>query len=208
MKITKPLDNILNTTIKIRILRFLCRTAAEWNGRQIAREIGVTPKAAHKALNSLNKEKVLLLRNMGKTHVYSLNTDNYLVSKLLKPLFSKEDSILDYIINVIKRKLSASKAEKGILSIAIFGSISARQEHPSSDIDIAVIVKNTRAKPIAERLLEEIDTKISREFGNVISPYINTKAEFKSKYKKGLPVVKNILKSHKLIYGERLDVLL
>lgn len=208
MKITKPLDNILNTEVKTRILRFLCRTGAEWNGRQIAKEIEVSPKAAHETLNTLHKEKVLLLHNIGKTHVYSLNTDNFLVSKLLKPLFLKEDNILDDIIKAIKRKVSASKSRKDIISVAIFGSISSRKDHPSSDIDIVVIVKNNDTKAIAECLFEEIDSKISKEFGNVISPYINTKTEFKAKYKKGLTVIKNILKSHKLIYGERLESLL
>lgn len=208
MKITKPLDNILNTEAKIRILRFLCRTGAEWNGRQIAKEIGVTPKTAHMALNALNKEKVLLLRNMGKTHVYSLNEDNFLVAELLKPLFLKEDNILNDIIKVIKRKISTSKAKGVILSVAIFGSISKREDHPSSDIDLAVIVKNTNAKTITERLFEEIGLKISEEFGNIISPYINTKAAFKAKYKKGPPVIKNILKSHTLVYGEMLEGLL
>lgn len=208
MKITKPLDNILNTEVKTKILRFLCRTNAEWNGRQIAREIGVSPKTAHETLNILYKEKVLLLHNVGKTHVYSLNTDNFLVSKLLKPLFSKEDSILDDIVAVIKRKVATSKAKKGIISIAIFGSVSSRKDHPSSDIDIAVIVKNADIKPITERLFEEIDSKISKKFGNVISPYVNTKTEFRAKYKKELPVIKNILKAHNLIYGERLESLL
>ena len=208
MKITKPLDNILNTDVKTKILRFLCRTGAEWNGRQIAKEIGVTPKAAHKALNTLNKEKVLLLRNMGKTHIYSLNVNNFLVSKLLKPLFLKEDSILNSVINVIKRKISASKIKKDITSVAIFGSVSAHEDHPASDIDIAVIVKNAKAKASAERLFEEIYAKISREFGNAISPYLNTKTEFKTKHEKGLAVIKDILKSHSLIYGERLERLL
>src|SRR3989338_58768 len=146
MKITKQLDNILNTEVKVRILRFFCRTGAEWNGRQVAKEIGVTPKTAHQALNTLNKEKVLLLRNMGKTHVYSLNEGNFLVSKLLKPLFLKEDNILDHIIKAIKRKTSSSKARKAIISIAIFGSVSKQEEHPSSDIDLAVIVKDAKTK--------------------------------------------------------------
>lgn len=208
MKITKPLDNILNTELKTKILRFLCRTDAEWNGRQIAKEIGVSPKAAHEALNTLNKERVLLLRNMGKTHVYSLNIDNFLVSKLIKPLFLKEDTILDGIVNMIKRKISASKAKKDIVSVAIFGSISAREDHPASDIDLAVIIKDAKAKAVIERLFEEIDSKISKKFGNVVSPYINTKAAFKANHKKGMPVIKNILKSHNLVYGKRLEWLL
>ena len=90
----------------------------------------------------------------------------------------------------------------------LFGSVSKHADHPSSDIDLAIILKNADAKPAVEHLFEEIDDRILKEFSNVVSPYINTKMEFDSKYKKGLPVVKNILRSHKLIYGERLEKLL
>ena len=46
MKITKPLDNILNTEAKTKILRFLCRTGAEWNGNRAGR-----PKGSRQKLN-------------------------------------------------------------------------------------------------------------------------------------------------------------
>jgi predicted nucleotidyltransferase len=208
MKFTKPLDTILNTEAKTRILRFLCKTNAEWNGSQIAREIGITPAATHAALSALHREGVLELRNMGKTHVYSLKQGSFLVSNLLKPLFAKEDTILDVIIDMIKRKISSSKVREEIVSVVLFGSVSVRQENPASDIDIAIVVENVKAKAEIERLLDGINAKVSREFGNTISPYINTRAEFKAKRKQGLTVVKNIVKSHKLIYGERLEGLL
>ena len=208
MKFTRPLDDILNTEAKTRILRFLCKTDAEWNGSQIAKEIGKTPAATHAALRALRREGALELRNMGKTHVYRLKEESFLVSSLLKPLFLKEDKILDTIIGMIKRKVSSSKAKKDIVSIALFGSVSARQENPASDIDIAAVVENVKAKPAIERLFEEADAKVSKEFGNSISPYVNTRAEFKAKHKECLALVKNILKSHNLIYGERLESLL
>jgi len=208
MKFTKPLDTILNTEAKTRILRFLCRTNAEWNGSQIAREIGITPAATHAALSALYRENVLQLRNMGKTHVYSLKQDSFLVSSLLKPLFAKEDKLLDTVIDMIKRKISSSKAKKEIVSIVLFGSTGIRQENPASDIDIAVVVEGAKAKNTIERLFEELDAKVSKEFGNTISPYVNTQAEFKAKHKQGLAVIKNILKSHRLIYGKRLENLL
>ncbi len=208
MKFTKPLDTILNTEAKTRILRFLCKTNAEWNGSQIAKEIGITPAATHAALSALQKEGVLELRNMGKTHVYKLKEDSFLVSNMLKPLFAKEDKILDTIISMIKRKIASSKAKKEIVSVALFGSVTVRNDHPVSDIDIAVVVKNAQAKAAAEALFDAVDVKVSKEFGNTISPYINTRAEFKAKHKKGLGLIKNILKSHTLIYGERLQSLL
>lgn len=208
MKFTKPLDTILNTEAKTRILRFLCRTNAEWNGNQIAKEIEITPPATHAALSALFKEGVLQLRNMGKTHVYSLKQDSFLVTSLLKPLFAKEDKILDTVIDMIKRKILSSKAKKDIVSVALFGSVSVRQESSVSDIDVVIVVENTMAKATIERLFEEIDAKVSREFGNTISPYVNTQAEFKTKHKHDLAVIRNILKSYRLIYGKRLENLL
>lgn len=208
MKFSRPLDAILTTEAKIRILRFLCRTNAEWNGSQIARELGITPAAAHAALSALRKEAVLELRNMGKTHVYSLRQDSFLVSNLLKPLFAKEDKILDMVIHTIKRKIGSFKAKKEIVTVVLFGSVSASRDTAESDIDIAVVAKDSKAKNSIERLFEELDARVSKEFGNTISAYVNTQAEFKAKHKQGLAVIKNILKSYTLIYGKRLESLL
>lgn len=202
MKISSPLDKILNNETKVKILRFLFKTNAEWNGRQIAKEIGVTPATTHKALQSLNKEGVLLLRNIGKTHVYTLKRNNFTVSNMLKPLFANEEKILDSIFGIIKRRISASSIKKGIVSVVLFGSVSLHKERSTSDIDIAAIVKDLKTKQATELLFEDIDKKISDEFGNTVSAYISTVLEFKSKYKKGLAVIKNIIRSSKLIYGK------
>ena len=77
-----------------------------------------------------------------------------------------------------------------------------------SDIDLVVVVENVKIKPIAERLFRKVDEKVSKQFGNTLSPYVNTRSEFKAKHKKGLGVIKNILKTYTLIYGERLEKLL
>lgn len=208
MKITKPLDNILNTEAKTRILRFLCRTSAEWNGSQIAKEIGMTPAASHSALNELVKEGIISMRNMGNTHVYTLNEDNYIVSDMLKPLFLKEDKALNRIIDIIKRNIASSKIKKNILNVSLFGSVNIRQDHPTSDIDLSVIISDAKIKSKVEKLFEKIDEKISKKFGNTLSPYINTKSEFRAKYNKKLGVIKNILKSPTSIYGERIERLI
>lgn len=205
MRITKPLDDILNTEAKIKILRFLCRTSAEWNGSQIAKEVGMTSAATHSALNELAKEGIVFMRNMSNAHVYNLNEDNYVVSDLLKPLFLKEDKALDEIMSVIKSSLALSKIKSAILNVSLFGSVNMRQDHPASDIDLAVIVSDAKARSKVEKLFEEIDQKVSRKFGNAVSPYINTKSEFKAKHNRKLEIIKNILKSPTLIYGKRIE---
>ena len=204
MKINDSLDKILDNEAKVRILRFLIKTTGQWNGRQIAKEIGVTPATAHKALQGLYKEGVLILRNVGKTHLYNLNEGTYLVSDLLQPLFAKEDKVLNSIVETIRKKIGASNIRRDIVSVSLFGSVSLAKERPTSDIDLAVIIRHGKSRQKAESLFEEIDKEISTKFGNTISPYINTEAEFRVKHKKKLAVIKNILLNNKRIYGKEI----
>lgn len=207
MRVHNPLDKILSNEIKVKILRFLCKTEAEWSGRQIAKEIKVSPAACHKALRELNNEGALLLRGIGKSNLYSLNKENLIVSDLLKPLYERESKIPDEIYEGIVRNIS-SLVIKDIVSIAIFGSVKKRKERPTSDIDLLVLVKNSENKGEVEKDFGKVNEKIISRFGNTVSPYIQTVEEFNLKYRKGLSLIKNILKSHRLLFGTPLEELL
>jgi len=207
VKVHDPLDKILNNEIKIKILRFLCKTEAEWSGRQIAQEIKVSPAACHKALRELNNERALLLRSIGRSYLYRLNKENLIISDLLKPLFERERKIPDDVYRAIVRNIS-SLVIKDIASIAVFGSIKRGKERPTSDIDLLVLVRNPEDKRKVEEDFGKVSEKIIGKFGNTISSYIQTIEEFKLKYRKGLALVKNILKSHRLLFGKPLEELL
>ena len=201
------MDKILNNELKVKILRFLCKTEAEWNGRQIARQIKISPAAAHKALRELHNERVLLLKSVGKSYLYRLNKENLIVSDLLRHLFEKESKIPAEVYRAILRNIS-SLAKKDIISMAVFGSVKEAKERPTSDIDILVLVRNLKDKKKVEDDFGKINEKIMDRFGNTISLYIQTNEEFKLKHKKGIALIKNILKSHRLLYGKPLEELL
>jgi predicted nucleotidyltransferase len=95
-----------------------------------------------------------------------------------------------------------------IVSIAVFGSIKKGKERPTSDIDLLVLVRNSEDKRKVEENFGTVNEKVIGKFGNTISTYIQTTEEFKTKYKKGLALVKNIFKSHKLLFGKPLEDLL
>ena len=207
MRVHDPLDKILNNEVKIKILRFLCKTEAEWSGRQIAQEIKVSPAACHKALRELNNERALLLRSVGRSYLYRLNKENIIISELLKPLYEKESKIPDNVNRAIVRNIS-SLVINDIASIAVFGSMRKGKERSTSDIDLLVLVRNPEDKRKVEEDFGKVNEKIISKFGNTISNYIQTTEEFKTKYKKGLALVKNILKSHRLLFGKPLEDLL
>lgn len=202
-----PLDKILNNGVKVKILRFLCKTEAEWSGRQIAQEIKVSPAACHKALRELNNERALLLRSVGKSHLYRLNKENLIISDLLKPLFEKESKIPDEVYRAIVRNIS-SLVMNDIVSIAVFGSVEKRKERPTSDIDLLVLVRSSVDKRGVEEDFGKVNEKIISRFGNVISPYIQTIEEFKLNYKKRVALVRNIVRAHRLLFGKPLEELL
>ena len=105
MRINEPLNSVLNQEAKVRIIRFLLNTQAEWSGRQIAGEIGVSPATCHKALNELFVEGILLLKSVGVTHLYKINQNNYLVKNILYDVFQKEKTIPKLINQIIVNEL-------------------------------------------------------------------------------------------------------
>lgn len=200
MRLHNPLDKILNNEIKIKLLRFFCRMGMEWSGRRIAREVNISPAACHKALSELRKEGILKVRVIGRSHLYSLVQSNLIVKNLLKPLYKKEELLPSVLAGVVK-KLPLSLKKK-VVSLAIFGSVSKKKERPSSDIDLFVVVRDKEDKELLGRRLGRISLKILKDYGNTVSPYILSVKEFKLKFKKGLPLLKNIIRNHKLILGK------
>ncbi|MFA6089838.1 MAG: winged helix-turn-helix transcriptional regulator, partial [Candidatus Woesearchaeota archaeon] len=92
----------MNNEIKIRILRQFCKTDEESSGRQIAEQIKASPAACHKALQELCFQKILNLKSVGNSHLYSLNSKNIITDTMLKPIFDKESQTISVISKVIK----------------------------------------------------------------------------------------------------------
>ena len=207
MRLTRPLDKILNTEIKVRVLRIFCRSRSELSGRQAAKLVGATPKTAHEVLQSLMKEGLLLMKVVGKTHLFRLN-EARMMSGLLKGLFADEERLRDRLLKVIVASVKRSSLKDAILSIALFGSVYEKKEGPSSDVDLLVVVKTAQDRKKAEDLFFRIDEQISPRWGNPIAPYVNSLSEFRSKAKNKKGIIAGILGSYQLIYGGRLEKLL
>jgi len=208
MRFHQGLDQILNSRPKVGVLRLLCRTGGEISGRQMAKMLRLSPMTAHKALKELFEERVIDKRSMGRLHAYSLNEKNRVVSRLLKPLFAAEDSLFDDVLGVIRRRILASPLKEGILSCALFGSVLEKNERPTSDIDLFIVVKNGAMKRAVEGLMTDINRSLAPEIGMSLSPYINSLNEFRAKKKAGLPVIRAILRSHRVMAGEKPEKLL
>lgn len=199
----QPLDRLLDSEPKIRILRFLCRKGGEWSGRRMAAELSMNPVTAHRALRQLRAAAILDLRRVGRSDLYSLEDRRDLVEEVLRPFFDSEANVRSRLVHLLRQGLAARR-EAPIVSAAIYGSVARGQEHPRSDLDLLVLVPSEQAKRQIQPMVDRLGETVREKFGFPLAPYLNTVAEARQKLRRRLPVFVNILESHELILGRPL----
>ncbi len=203
----QSLNQILDSRVKVRILRFLCRKGGEWNGRRLAAELALNPVTTHAALRALHQATLLDFRKVGNNFIYSLRDEHFLVREILRPLFQKEMRTQERLLELLKqgfpRRLRAS-----VVTVALYGSVARHQERPTSDIDLLVLVSSERAKREAAQTIDSRWDTVMKEFGNALAPYIITVTEIRQKYQQRLPLVRGILAHHQIILGRSLEEIL
>jgi len=198
MRLHQPLDDIFDRKSKLKIVRCLIQNGLELNGRQIASEIQMNPAACHNALKELATSGLLQMRNVGKNHLYRVNTQNYLITEVLAPLFKKEQQLFDKILQFIK-----SKIRTPFMSLVLFGSMANATETMTSDLDLFVLVGQDEQKEQLQIEFDDLSFDL-QIYSTVLSPYILTVFEFHQKFKSRNKFVLEILKTGKLIAGKKL----
>ena len=180
-------------------LRIMFRFPSKaFTGRELAKQVPeVSHMAVSKSVKSLIAMNLISQEYHGRSQLLSLNKSSYLFS-ILKELFNHEEETTSHLAAEIKGFFKDNEIKKrGIRSIVLFGSVAKRKESINSDIDLLIIAKSRKK---TEEELSELQDRISKEFGNVISPYFMEPGEFKRKEK--TPFIKDIKKNYILILGE------
>lgn len=203
MRLHNVLDKIVGHEVKAGILRILCEKNTGWTGRQLAKELGISPTTSGKFLQALAGEGIVVIKGVGKSYLYNLNEKSYIVKNILLPFFEKEKNIINYISMLVKK--AALKSGADIVTIAIFGSVASKTETPESDLDIAIIISKAGDKTKVRQGMDGVASIVARDFHTVISPCILSADEFRKRFKERSPLVRGMLDSYKLVYGSSLE---
>lgn len=204
MRFHQPLDGILGSESRVQILRFLCRKGGEWSGRRLAAELSMNPVTTHRALRELREATLLDFRRTGSSFSYSLRDSHYLVRGVLRPLFDSEARALDHLTDLLREQIQRGLRSE-VVSAALYGSLARREEQPGSDIDLFVLVRSAEAKRKAQEVFERFWQTLSAEFGNSLAVYVNIVGEARDKRRSRLPLLENILRDHRLVWGRPLE---
>mgnify|MGYP001582770662 CR=1 FL=1 len=190
-----------------RILRFLWRGRTEWSGREIARKVGLSAPACHEALKKLDARGLVHLRRVSNVHLYQVNPENYLVQNVFGHQFEAEAAMPGKVVALVTKSLIDSP-KSDVVSIVLFGSMARGTARLGSDLDLLVVLPTKEGVQTVEARVEHLRDLLFRRFNVPLSPCIQTLSELRHKHQRKLPLIREILKDGRTIYGKDIKELL
>lgn len=183
MRFHEPLNDIIGNRVQLKLLRVLVRNKGSFTGRELARLIGYSQNQTSLALKELERNGLVVWQTAGRSHLYSVDPENILITDLLEAAFRLEDSLLESLADVFSREVG-----RDLFALVLFGSIARSEERPNSDIDLVIVVQdNANLEKVGDRVAEA-SAIVTRRFGNQAMPITVKKSDYekKTRAKKGL----------------------
>lgn len=196
----EPLDAVLGSLAKVRILRCLCASDAPLSGREIARRIGLSHAGVLRALRTLEESDAVWPVTDPTGIRFALNRENELVRDGLVPLFGVEASMDDRLRAYMLGQIPAA------LSVTMFGSVARREDRSGSDLDVLVVVPDTMDPYEVSDRFDGVETY--PRLGKIVQPVVFTVSGLREAAARRLPLLDRVLEDGRLLTGEPLQALL
>ncbi len=191
----QPLD-ILSSRPIVRILRYLIAHPGAYTGRQLAAAAGVTHARAVEALETLARMGVVRRRHAGRSYLYELNEQSYLVSDVVGPAFRNEVNWLRRLGEEVLRTVG-NDGESAVL----YGSWARGTATDRSDVDLLVITRSKRTKQSTESRLVSVRARLIERFHRPISLLVLSRREFRARLRRGDRLLRTIAAEGKPLTG-------
>lgn len=203
MIFNKTVLNLFGSRTAVKVLETLANHEGMFSGRALARMAGINHQACLNELRKLRDLGVIKDAGQGRNVLFFLNRENMVVKEAVLPVFTAEKRIISELARDIKKIKTP-----GIVSIILFGSVAKGSDDAGSDIDILVVVneREDNLKVADEISLNETD--FVKKYGNVLSPVIMSRSEFKSGFRNKNSLITDIIKTGRTIAGKDISELI
>ena len=165
----------------------------------MARAAGISHVICSRSLQELSQHGLVKMRKVGRSILYSLNKEHFLVDEILLPLFRKEKRLFLSLTRAILDPLSGPKP----ISIILFGSqTDEKRARPDSDFDILCVIPDETNLKKFKSEISRSEAQIERKFGNRVSLLIWKKNEFLKRRRRKDPLLLDIEKQNRLLFGK------
>jgi hypothetical protein len=203
--LSTPLDDVLASMSKVRLLRLFTSATDPLSGREAGRRAGMAKRTADLALRELLALGLLRREDTPAQALYQLNREHPLVTTALIPLFAAEQQWTDTLFQALRDLISGVANEVGaeVVWAGIYGSVARGDEDSKSDFDLAII---TRTSPQADALHTAISEKAPHftvRFGRQLSPLVQPLAQLRRLATAKDPLMQALTKDARRLLGTR-----
>ena len=165
----------------------------------MARGAGISHVICSRSLQELSQHGVVKMRKAGRSILYSLNREHFLVGEILLPLFLKEKRMFLSLTKTILSPLSGPKP----ISIILFGSqTDEKRARPDSDFDILCVISDETNLRKFKSEISRSEAQVERKYGNRLSLLIMKRNKFLKRRKRRDPLLLDIEKQNILLFGK------
>jgi predicted nucleotidyltransferase len=200
----RPLDAILASPAKVKVLRALLAIGDGTSGRKVARLAGVEVPSAFRALADLSAMGVIHREHLESQHLYSVNNANPLVRDGLRPLFDAERQRVSDVFEWL-RELLADHLDRGAVhSAVLYGSAARGDDRPESDLDLLVVTTTDEAVREIHGHVVEQASEMDERFGLDLSPLVISHRRLREQLAAGDMVMATAIREGRQVAGEPL----
>lgn len=197
-----PLDQILGTRSKVRLLRALAPLDRPVSGREAARLARLSRQAIG-ALDELVSAGIVNRQETAGQHLYTFARANRLAPAILQ-LFAEEGARTKELF----QRLACLVDESGsVLGAAFFGSAARGEAGPGSDLDLLVIVADFESRSSVYDRLVDASPALRSEFGVELSPVVLEIEQIRRQHAEGDPFIAEVLRDGRRICGQPIEEL-
>lgn len=202
-----PLDVILSSSSKLRLLRALHGTRSPMSGREAAAAAGVAVQPAQRALADLVTVGVVRRDDTRSQHLYTLNRENVLVQGALGQLFQAEAARVGEVFRDLGGAVT-SKASKAVQGLYLFGSAARGKDRVGSDFDVVAVVSSPADVDAVHETLAQSADHLYTRYGLRLSVVVLDLAKLRIMHQEGDALIAELLRDNRRITGRRLEALL
>lgn len=205
-----PLDSILSSVGKLRLLRALHAASSPMSGREAAGIAGISVQPAQRALRDLVALGVVRRDDTRSQYLYTLNRENYLVRRSIGPLFEAEQERVDEVFRDLRKAVSRfeSGARRRVEGVYLFGSAARGKDVIGSDLDVAAVVAAPQHVNEVHETLAQLAPSLYSLYGLRISALVIDLKKLRAMHADGDALIGQLLRDNRRITGKRLEELI
>lgn len=199
-----PLDSVLGTVSKVRLLRVLIPLERRVSGREAARLAGVS-RIAQRSLDELADLGILSREQTTGQYLYGFSHEHLLAPSLIA-LFEAERDHTRGVFARLNEILETAGAQAE--SAVIFGSAVRGEARAGSDLDMLVVATDAPAKELIYDALVGASSELETAFGLRLSPVVVVVDQVRRQRAEGDAFISEVLRESRRICGRPLEEVL